>query len=52
MGIGPQNLGAGGGKKGHTPCGHPTSPFNKVSQELRTRNKEKNLECQMRVNTM
>ena len=35
MGIGPQNLGAGGGKKGHTPCGHPTSPFNKVSEELK-----------------
>ncbi len=32
MGIGPQNLGAGGGKKGHTPCGHrkKISPFNKM----------------------
>lgn len=40
MGIGPQNLGASGGKKGHTPCGHKkpemveveieVSPFNKM----------------------
>ena len=31
MGIGPQNLGAGGGKTGHTPCGHKKqiSPLNK-----------------------
>ena len=45
MGIGPQNLGASGGKKGHTPCGHKkpetveveieVSPFNKVSEELK-----------------
>ena len=30
MGIGPQNLGAGGGKEGYTPCGHPASPLNKI----------------------
>ena len=44
-GIGPQNLGEPGGKKGHTECGHKKpevevigieiSPFNKVSEELK-----------------
>ena len=44
-GIGPQNLGAAGGKEGHTACGHrkpevevigiEISPLNKVSEELK-----------------
>jgi hypothetical protein len=48
MGIGPQNLGASGGKEGHTSCGHrkKISPFNKMLGGLEEEKKEKNPEVE------
>ena len=53
MGIGPQNLGASGGKEGHTPCGHKKqiSPFNKMVGGEEKKEKNSEVEGQETVTT-
>ena len=49
MGIGPQNLGASGGKKGHTPCGHKKPETVEVEIEVSPFNKDVNLNGKEKV---